>query len=160
ADLPTVGSYNIYPSILPTSGLTRNISGAAYPYTSSIANITGNGYDPTYYMGLYNFVFSSKCESARQMVTATVSSAGCLGTSETAAKEDIKVYPNPFADVLNISDINNVKSVSIVDISGRLVKTFDKPSTTLHLGELNSGMYLVVLNMKDGSKQTIKAIKK
>ncbi len=160
ADLPTVGNYNIYPSILPTSGLTRNISGAAYPYTSSIANITGNGYDSTYYMGLYNFVFNSKCESARQMVTATVSSAGCLGISETTAKEGIKVYPNPFVDVLNISDINNVKSISVVDVAGRLVKTFDKPSSTLHLGELNSGMYLVVLNMKDGSKQTIKAIKR
>jgi hypothetical protein len=159
-DLTTVGSYNIYPSTLPTSGLTRNISGAVYPYTSSMANITGNGYDATYYMGLYNFVFTSKCESARQMVTATVSSSACLGTSETTAKEGIQVYPNPFADVLNISDVNNVKSISVVDIAGRLVKTFDKPTSTLHLGELNSGMYLVVLNMKDGSKQTIKAIKK
>jgi len=159
-DLPTAASYNIYPSILPTSGLTRNTAGAVYPYTSSMANITGNGYDPTYYMGLYNFVFTSKCESARQMATATVSSAGCLGTSETSGKDGIKVYPNPFTDVINISDVNNVKSISVVDVAGRLVKTFDKPSSTLYLGELNSGMYLVVLNMKDGSKQTIKAIKK
>lgn len=73
---------------------------------------------------------------------------------------NIKVYPNPFADVLNISDVSNVKSISVVDISGKLVKTFDKPESTLHLGGLNSGMYLVVLNMKDGSRQTIKAIKK
>ncbi|WP_435523736.1 T9SS type A sorting domain-containing protein [Chryseobacterium indoltheticum] len=72
----------------------------------------------------------------------------------------MKAYPNPFADVLNISDVSNVKSISVVDISGKLVKTFDKPESTLHLGGLNSGMYLVVLNMKDGSKQTIKAIKK
>lgn len=84
-----------------------------------------------------------------------------LATSENVkAKNDIKVYPNPFADVLNISDVSNVRSISVVDISGKLVKTFDKPESTLHLGGLNSGMYLVVLNMKDGSKQTIKAIKK
>jgi hypothetical protein len=84
-----------------------------------------------------------------------------LGTVETVSnKNNIKAYPNPFADVLTISDVSNVKSISVVDISGKLVKTFDKPESNLHLGGLNSGMYLVVLNMKDGSKQTIKAIKK
>ncbi|MBD3905293.1 T9SS type A sorting domain-containing protein [Chryseobacterium sp. Ch-15] len=84
-----------------------------------------------------------------------------LATAEVKIdKNNIKVYPNPFADILNISDVSNVKSISVVDISGKLVKTFDKPESTLHLGGLNSGMYLVILNMKDGSRQTIKAIKK
>lgn len=87
--------------------------------------------------------------------------ASLLGTSEVAAsKNTIKVYPNPFADVLNISDISKVKSISIVDLSGRLVKTMESPSPSLHLGDLKEGMYLVTLHMKDGSKQTVKAIKK
>lgn len=84
-----------------------------------------------------------------------------LATSEVMAnKNDIQAYPNPFTDVLNISDIKNVKSVSIVDIAGRLIKNIESPSSTLHLGDLKQGVYLVVLNMNDGSKQTIKAIKK
>lgn len=84
-----------------------------------------------------------------------------LGTSEVAnAKNNLKVYPNPFADVLNISDISKVKSVSVSDVAGRLVKTIVNPDSTLQLGELKSGMYLVTLEMKDGSKQTIKTIKK
>ncbi|MCU7615922.1 fibronectin type III domain-containing protein [Chryseobacterium sp. PBS4-4] len=85
-----------------------------------------------------------------------------LATGETTnvKNNNIKVYPNPFADVLNISDVKNVKSVSVIDIAGRLVKTIEKPSSALQLGELKSGMYIVVLNMNDGSKQTIKAIKK
>jgi hypothetical protein len=38
-----------------------------------------------------------------------------LATSETSVnKNDIKAYPNPFTDVLNISDIKNVKSVSVL----------------------------------------------
>lgn len=87
--------------------------------------------------------------------------AAALGTNEMVSNEKgIKVYPNPFADVLNISDVKNVKSVSVVDIAGRLVKTIEKPNSALQLGELKSGMYIVVLNMNDGSKQTIKAIKK
>ncbi|WP_143883390.1 T9SS type A sorting domain-containing protein [Chryseobacterium binzhouense] len=87
--------------------------------------------------------------------------SAALGTGEILIKEkSIKIYPNPFSDVLNISDIKNVKSISVIDIAGRVVKSFDKPSATLQLRELNSGMYLVVLNMNDGTKQTLKAIKK
>ncbi|WP_185287311.1 T9SS type A sorting domain-containing protein [Chryseobacterium lactis] len=84
-----------------------------------------------------------------------------LGTSETKAKErGVNVYPNPFYDVLNISDVSKVQSVAIVDVAGRLVKTIENPSTVLQLRDLKEGMYLVVLNMKDGTKQTVKAIKK
>lgn len=86
---------------------------------------------------------------------------GNLSTSEaTVAKNDIKAYPNPFTDVLNISDASKVKSVSIVDASGRLVKTIENPSSELHLADLKQGMYLVVLQMKDGSKQVVKSIKR
>ncbi|KQT16846.1 hypothetical protein ASG31_10735 [Chryseobacterium sp. Leaf404] len=158
-----VGNYNIYSSVLPSSGLTRNTSGAAYPYTSAHANITGNGFDSAYYMGVYNFVFGNKCESNVQQVTATVDSTGCpnLSTNEVASSSDtIKVYPNPFTDVLTISDIKNVKSIMISDISGKVVRTVSKPESTLHLSDLNAGMYLVILNMNDGTRQTIKAIKK
>lgn len=87
--------------------------------------------------------------------------ATLLSTSESSqVKNNLTVYPNPFADVLNISDVKNVKSVSVIDIAGRLVKTIEKPGSGLQLGELKSGMYMVVLTMNDGSKQTIKAIKK
>ncbi|WP_309843843.1 T9SS-dependent choice-of-anchor J family protein [Chryseobacterium sp. SLBN-27] len=77
-----------------------------------------------------------------------------------SAKDTIKLYPNPFGEVLNISDASNVKNVLITDFAGRLVKTIANPGKELHLGELKQGMYLVTLEMKDGSKQTIKAIKK
>jgi len=83
-----------------------------------------------------------------------------LSTAESAVKNKLQLYPNPFAEVLNISDVKEVKSISIVDISGRAVKSVDKPSSALQLRELNSGMYVVILHMNDGSKQNIKVIKK
>ncbi|WP_083997446.1 T9SS type A sorting domain-containing protein [Chryseobacterium angstadtii] len=83
-----------------------------------------------------------------------------MGTSEVNKEDKLKAYPNPFAETLTISDISKVKSVAIIDLSGKLVKTFDSPSATLQLGDLKQGMYLVTLHMKDGSKQIIKAIKK
>ena len=56
--------------------------------------------------------------------------------------------------------MKDVKSIMISDMSGKIVKTIQKPESTLRLGDLNAGMYLVILNMNDGSRQTIKAIKK
>jgi hypothetical protein len=101
--------------------------------------------------------FSTAVDGAFQISAYDAS----LSTSEVVKLNDkIKVYPNPFADVLNISDVANVKSILVMDIAGRIVKTIEKPSSTLQLGELKSGMYIVVLNMNDGSRQTIKAIKK
>lgn len=86
---------------------------------------------------------------------------GTLGTSEiTAAKNNIKVYPNPFTDVVNISDVSKVKSVIVSDMSGRLVKTIDNPGSVIHLNEIKSGIYLITLMMKDGTKQTVKTIKR
>lgn len=84
-----------------------------------------------------------------------------LSTSEiNSTKDKIKIYPNPFTDVLTISDVKNVQSISIIDLSGRVVKTIDKPTSNLQVGDLNSGVYMVVLSMKDGTKQSLKAIKK
>lgn len=71
----------------------------------------------------------------------------------------VSVYPNPFTDVLNISDVKGVKSVSIHDVSGRQVKSM-KATTELNLSALKTGLYIVNLHMEDGTVRSIKAIKK
>lgn len=75
--LPVGTGYYLYaPGGLPTGGLSRNTSGASYPYTSSAISITGNGFLSSYYMCYYNFIFSSGCASnPRSPVVATVSAA-------------------------------------------------------------------------------------
>ncbi|KQT23937.1 hypothetical protein ASG22_07885 [Chryseobacterium sp. Leaf405] len=84
-----------------------------------------------------------------------------LSTSEVDAnKRKLSVYPNPFRDVLSISEIEKVTSVTISDVSGRAVRTIDNPSKEINLSFLNAGLYLVTLKMKDGTQFTVKAIKK
>lgn len=90
--------------------------------------------------------------------TIEVVPAGTLAVSDNV-KTNVSVYPNPFHDVLKISEVKGVKSVSITDVAGRLVKTM-KPAAELNVSELKSGLYMVTLNMEDGSSKTIKAIKK
>lgn len=120
--------------------------------------LSGQTPGETLYVSIWRYTSNATNLDGQFQISAYDAS---LSTSEIAqVKNNLTVYPNPFADVLNISDVKNVKSVSVIDIAGRLVKTIEKPNSALQLGELKSGMYMVVLNMNDGSKQTIKAIKK
>ncbi len=91
----------------------------------------------------------------------TINVGTVLGTSDVNMnkKADISVYPNPFKDILKISDTKGVKSIVISDVSGRQLKTL-KASNELNLSDLNSGLYLISLQMEDGTVKTLKAAKK
>ncbi|MBP2619417.1 T9SS type A sorting domain-containing protein [Chryseobacterium jejuense] len=84
-----------------------------------------------------------------------------LSTSEVNRQvKKISVHPNPFKDILYISDTRDVKSVAITDTAGRVVKTIEGSVKELDLSRLNSGLYFVTLYFKDGSQSTVKTIKK
>jgi len=108
------------------------------------------------YHFFYDWKISTKCESPRVPVTATV---GCLAVLDNHTKELLKLYPNPFKDILSISNVDNVKSISIIDTAGRVVKTIGKASKDINLSELKSGLYLVNLHYNDGSMRTVKVMK-
>ncbi|WP_312298881.1 T9SS type A sorting domain-containing protein [Chryseobacterium sp.] len=146
------------------SNLRREISsGFTYPYVlPGICSIKaarfGSSPSQSYYYYLYNWKVSGICESDRTMVTATVN---CLSTSEVNTKDAMKVYPNPFRDRVTITDNEKVKSIQVFDALGRMVKTIDNvTSKEIDLGDLNSGLYVLTLSMKDGSSTHVKAIKK
>lgn len=83
-----------------------------------------------------------------------------LATSEALAKNKLRIYPNPFTDVINIDNVENVKSVSVIDVSGRVLKSFNDVSSTINLSDLKEGMYIFTLDYKDGSRSSHKIIKK
>ncbi len=104
---------------------------------------------------------NSTCIGATNSTTSHTRSVTCLGTLAVSDfnKDKTSIYPNPFTDVLKISDVKGVKSVSINDVSGREVKSL-APSAELNLSSLKAGLYIVNLKMEDGSVKTFKAIKK
>ena len=111
------------------------------------------------YYYFYNWQVSTKCESARTMVTATLDPV-CLSTVEIEGKDNVRISPNPFTDVINISDARNLKSVTVLDASGRMVKTIANPGAQINLAELKSGLYLLNLSYADGNTKTVKVIKR
>ena len=84
-----------------------------------------------------------------------------LSTSEVKnSSKKISIYPNPFTDIINISEFKDIKTVKVADGSGRVLKTIENPSKEINLSSLNSGLYLITMYFKDGSQHTVKTIKK
>lgn len=172
--VPASGNVTVETDVAPTSSMTDSVLTIfdSCTSTTSIAcndddgngnfsktELTGLTPGSTIYASVARYSSSGGGDDGTFLISAYDSSL--LGTSEVTTKEkSIKVYPNPFTDYVNVADFEKVKSISVLDMSGKLVKTFAKPDSKLNLSNLNSGMYLLILNMKDNSKQTIKVIKR
>lgn len=81
-------------------------------------------------------------------------------SSEAFNSNLFSIYPNPVSNVLTISNTNNIeiKSVTITDINGRVVKNQQSALTQINVSDLNSGVYFVTIEAAEG-KTTKKFIK-
>ncbi|HAO06660.1 MAG TPA: hypothetical protein DCQ50_06640 [Chryseobacterium sp.] len=150
---PQIGVYSGNCSALNCES-TVDDGGQGGAETVSVPTLAGN----TYYVNVGHY--SGWSDEPEGAFTINITKNN-LATSEVAAnKNTIKIFPNPFRDVVNISDIAKVKSVSVTDVSGRLIRVIENPTSEIHLGELKQGVYFLMLDMKDGSKQVVKTIKK
>jgi hypothetical protein len=73
--------------------------------------------------------------------------------NNSLAINDMKLYPNPAEDFLNIQFSNNtisIKSVKITDINGRTILTAQSNSA-LKIGQLQSGFYTISVSTNKGS---------
>ncbi|MBO9616281.1 MAG: T9SS type A sorting domain-containing protein [Dyadobacter sp.] len=68
-------------------------------------------------------------------------------------------YPNPARDIVYIQDADHVKSISVIDMSGKTVKeTGIDAGGTFRVDGLAAGMYLVKVVNKDGGVKSQKII--
>lgn len=92
----------------------------------------------------------------------TVNVLASLAVSEVNKKEtSFKAYPNPVTDILNIDSKVKVKSISVVDATGRTVMSseINKDKFNINLSTLSSGIYMITAQTENGL-QSIKVIKK
>jgi len=72
---------------------------------------------------------------------------------------DMKIYPNPFSDILHIADAEGY-TLRVMTQNGVMVHTqrITSPVEALHLQHLSAGIYVLHLE-KDGQIRTIKVVK-
>lgn len=80
-------------------------------------------------------------------------------TKEIAEKADIKIYPNPTTDVLNISSKIPLSMVQVFDIKGREIITEKTSLTTIPVGVLPTGVYFVRVFDEKGRFATMEFVK-
>ncbi|WP_055435859.1 DUF7619 domain-containing protein [Lacinutrix algicola] len=77
-----------------------------------------------------------------------------LSTTEFEIDHSVSVYPNPVKDVVIISAKDNIKSVALFDVSGRVLQTKITTSKELKLdlSSRASGVYFVKITTEKGIK--------
>lgn len=73
-----------------------------------------------------------------------------LGLSETA-QIDVKLFPNPTTDQLNIQCPATVNQLRIMNLSGQEVYTQQNPASAIAVSDLAPGMYLIHLKTALGT---------
>jgi len=146
-----------------TSGVGGTTGTFAYNRTGlSIANgLSGN---VTFDLRAWRTYGGSGCNADYNRVDnntwkVTVTLQPLLSNVEAAAQR-FKIYPMPFTDTINLDNAEEVKTIFVTDVTGKLVKTVNLPQQNVYLGDLKSGLYILTMNMQDGSVQNTKAVKK
>lgn len=83
-----------------------------------------------------------------------------LAVSDASAnKSKLSIYPNPTTDVINLKSSKEIKGVSIIDLSGKIVKQ-SSGASQVNVSGLAKGNYILQAINKDGSVENTKFIKK
>jgi len=61
---------------------------------------------------------------------------------------NLRVFPNPVSDVLNIyvADDFEINSIQLLDMSGRSIRQFAANQRLIHLSDLSAGTYILLIN--------------
>lgn len=73
---------------------------------------------------------------------------GMLSSKDMAIPQKIKIYPNPAADVIRIDPSNDLKGISIYDMSGNKYQV-KAENGTVNIKNLPAGIYLIHILTKE-----------
>ncbi|MDR2204931.1 MAG: T9SS type A sorting domain-containing protein [Flavobacteriaceae bacterium] len=82
-----------------------------------------------------------------------------MAVKDVATKSNLQIYPNPTSDIVNISSNNEVKSITIYDMSGKMVKTY-AGAKEINISSLAKGNYVLQAHYANGGVENTKLIKK
>jgi hypothetical protein len=76
--------------------------------------------------------------------------SNCNATSiESTELKNLKLYPNPVKNALNISSNKKIDKIEIYDALGRIVISENNPTNTINVEQLESGIYSIAILFED-----------
>lgn len=84
-----------------------------------------------------------------------------LTTNQPTTLNEVKIYPNPSTGQINISSQQNLSSISIFNLQGKLIKevlNINKKGVRIELENISSGVYFVQSSNRYGNKSIQKLI--
>lgn len=74
-------------------------------------------------------------------------------------KSNLQVYPNPVSGLLYING-NNIRNISLYDVTGKLVNKYNAPQQTIDLSNTKEGIYLLIVTDADNMRESLKIMVK
>jgi len=148
------------------AALTSGVGGTTgtYSYNRSgltlANNLTGN---VSFELRAWRTYGGSGCDANFNKVDnnswkITVTLTQSLSNAETI-KPKVTVYPVPFTTVLNIENASEISTLTIMDTTGKIIRTLNQPNTSVDVSDLAAGLYVLQMKRMDGSVSYTKAIK-
>ncbi|RKD87812.1 Ig-like domain-containing protein [Mangrovibacterium diazotrophicum] len=81
--------------------------------------------------------------------TFTTGSDYALGIEDEVADDEFVVYPNPFDDVIYITNYDKISRVFITNVVGQRVKEITNPTNSISTSDLRNGIYFITLMLDD-----------
>lgn len=131
---------NSYSWTFPVGSPSSGTSNSPFPVISFGANGTHN----------YSLVVQNKCGTDTHNGTVTVNI--CTGIEDVATNE-LNIYPNPTNNVINITGLEDVQQLSILDITGKVVynnKIISTNNLSIDISEASKGLYFLQIKTANG----------
>jgi hypothetical protein len=79
-----------------------------------------------------------------------------VGSGNTHLSNQTLMYPNPFCDFVRLNNAENIRKVSVYNLSGQFVEEFIDPGQLINTSKLRTGLYYFQIENKDGSRKAEK----
>lgn len=145
---PLLTDNNIWPVIIPVTGAT----GTSYNLlTFDRAQITG-----TYSYGNLHWYHAAEVATDFYEYDTTLTDPSVLTESKNIQDKQVRLFPNPVQNVLNVEGLNNLTTAIIRNANGQIM--LEKKTTgTIEVSDLNPGIYF--LNLGKGKTESFIKLK-
>lgn len=133
----------------------HNVNGTQATFPTNPASF-GNGAagDPWTYTFVFTVAgnYAYQCDVHAPNMVGAISVQPATSVAELQKETKVNVFPNPTADYFSIDAKQTIKSVSLINITGQLVKTYSETTSQTNrfdVKALPKGVYFLTIELGD-----------